>query len=114
MAQMKKTPKHLQALVNQAAAYAEHITEMIRVKTTVPLENQADHVRERTVEQMIGRAEGFNSAVESVLMEYGCYAGFHNVAATKVKIEGTDQAWYPPIGPDHPEYADWRRRYYTR
>jgi predicted naringenin-chalcone synthase len=115
MAQRKRTPKHLKKLVEYAENHAMHVTEMIRVKLKIPVENQAEHVREASIEALIARQQGFNSAVEAVLMEYGCYAGFSYLAATPQWIAGTeDGSFVPSVGPDHAEYAEWRRRYYTQ
>lgn len=111
----RKTPKHLLPLFDRHQALIEHVTEVLRVKRTVPLENQANYIKEKPEEYWIGLADGYNGLLESALHESKCYAGFCVIGATKVRVEGTEsEYYYPSIGWDHPEYAGWRRQYYIR
>jgi hypothetical protein len=115
MAQNKKTPSHLAKLIGYTENQALWMTEKISCRHL--LHDRSDKTNpgeEPTVEQLIARQEGYNCAVETVLMEYGCYAGFAYIAATPRKIEGTDETFIPTIGQDHPEFAEWRRRYFVK
>jgi hypothetical protein len=49
-------------------------------------------------------------------MDYGCWAGFQYVGKPK-RVYNEDSSFtvhHEIVGHDHPEYADWRRVYYTR
>ena len=111
MSQKKNTPKHLVELIERHANYVDHVEERIRVKATVPVENQADHIRNGNPDLWIGRAEGFWVALEAALMAYGCYAGYMNVGFKKRHADGSTSR--ESVGPDHPEYRDWARVYFT-
>lgn len=109
MSRKKKTPDHIVNMLQRHADNVEHHEEMIQVKLTVPIENQAQHVRQNTVEQMIGRIEGMNTMVEEALHAYGCYRGFTYRARPKT-IDGTTVRVF--VGPNHPEFKEYRRTYH--
>lgn len=112
MAQRKKTPKHLIELIQRHEDYVDFANERIRVKTTVPIENQAPHLHDLTVAEIVAQATGYWVAVEAALMAYGCYAGFHYVGH-KVS-DGHGKAHWTYVHPGDPEFAEWRRCYYIR
>lgn len=114
MARKKQTPTHLINLITRAIIHGEYVTEILRVKANVPVENQAEHVTRHTAEYWITLHEGYNTAVEDALHEYGCYHGFSYLVATPQTIDGSDQKFTPTCGPDHPEFAEWRRKYHIR
>lgn len=111
-----KTPAKVRELINCHMGYVDHVDEMIRVKTTVPVENQAEHVRSKSVDFMEGMAVGFNQMLEAVLFEHNCYAGYMNVGHKQSRPdEGPGvNYWSESVEPSHPDYADWRRHYFTR
>ena len=77
-------------------------------------ENLADHVRHRTETEMVAFVNGFNACMEVVMHEFNCYAGFHHYGP-KVAADVTNAgptARYS-VGPDHPDYLEWRKLYYT-
>lgn len=116
MTRKRKTPDHLLKMIEWQTNFMNHTDEQIRVKLEVPVENQADHIREKTVEQMIGRAEGVNTLLEHALMDWGCWAGFQYVGKPK-RVYNEDSSFtvqHTVVGHTHPEYAEWRRIYYTR
>lgn len=115
MSQTRKTPKYLAALIERHADFCDHVDELIRVKTTVPVENQAQHVRDGTPELWIGRAEGYWIALETALMAYGCYAGFMHVGPKKAQLNSDNTVSYSwtGVGPNDPEYREWRRHYFA-
>lgn len=107
----RKTPDHLREAINRHVEYLDYITDILRVKATVPVENQAPHVREKPVEYWTGLADGANAMLENCLLLYGCYAGFGNIAPKQI-VEG--RVYHRFVQHNDPEYAGWRRLYYTR
>lgn len=113
MAQRKKTPKHLVELIEQFHQYRDHMEERMRVKITVPEENQADHVRETSIDRSIGMVTGAWVMLEAALMAYGCYAGYMHVGPAVKQADGTiRREGHVPVGSD--VYADWCRTYFVR
>lgn len=112
MAQRKKTPKHLVELIQRHADYVDFANERIRVKTTVPEENQAEHIRSITVAEIEGQATGYWVAVESALMAYGCYAGYSYVGHKQTDSDKGGVWTYPK--PGDTDFAEWRRLYRAR
>lgn len=111
MARKCKTPTLVKELAQSQVNYLNWVDECIRVKTTVPAENQADHIREKSADYYIGLADGMNNMLEVAMMRSNCYAGFQYVGLEKT-LEETK--YNPVVGPDHPEYAGWRRHYSIR
>lgn len=107
-----KTPAKVKAIMDFHVQQIEWITETLRVKRTVPIENQADHVK-KSEDYWLGLAHGYNAMLESVLHEHNCYVGFVYVGATAVGFDGCEP-FIPMVGVDHPEYASWRVRYLER
>lgn len=112
MAQTKRTPKHLRELIQRHDEFINYCEERIAAKTTVPVENQAAHIRQTTVECIVGQAEGAWVMLEAALMAYGCYAGYSNFGLKQTNADGA--AHRSSVTPGHPEYRDWFRIYYTR
>jgi hypothetical protein len=111
MSQKRKTPKYLAEMIQRHADYVDYAEERIRVKTTVPVENQAEHIQRVTVAEIEGQVTGYWVALEAALMAYGCYAGFMYVG--EKKRENGANCWIS-VKPDHPEFREWRRHYFTR
>lgn len=103
---MAKTTKIMRLAIEQYAEALAHTEELIRVKATVPVENQADHVRNGTPELWIARLEGQSVMLEHLLHRSNCYHGFFYVTERKRQ----DETRYA-IGTDHPDFAEWRRDY---
>jgi len=81
--------------------------EKLRIKRTVPVEYQGEHIRGKTEGEMTAFMEGYAACLEDAMHEARCYAGFH---------------WYGPVdanGGRHavndtsPDYLPWRKLYYT-
>jgi hypothetical protein len=113
MSRKCKTPAKLIALLDRQQGVMRHVDEVLRVKRTAALENQAAHVREKPEDYWIGLAHGANNMVEAVLHEHNCYAGFYYQGLTPVKGAGVDD-FLPRVGYDDPEYAAWRVKYMVR
>jgi hypothetical protein len=107
----KKTPPHIVALIERHIDTMNWIDEVLRVKTTVPPEQQADHVRNKGMEYWEGVADGTNNTLENAMHTYGCYAGFQHVGP---RVENCANPFNPIVGPDHPDYKGWRRHYIVR
>jgi hypothetical protein len=116
MSQKCSTPARLQSLIRQHTMNIENISDILRTKAHVALENQADFVKEHGAEYFEGQAAGMNAMLESALMEAHCYAGFHYFGEKKIHRdgEGNVSTSYESVGPDHPQFREWRRFYYTR
>lgn len=110
MSQKRKTPKHLVELIQRHADFVDYADERIRVKTTVPEENQADHIKGITVAEIEAQATGAWVMLENALMAYGCYAGFCYVG---LKVRENGAYVWRGVPPSHPEFKEWRRHYYT-
>lgn len=112
MAQRKKTPKHLVVLINNFQDYLEHMEKCMLTKTMVPVENQADHIRNVSDDRMIGQVIGASVMLENALMAYGCYNGFVYVSPLLRKHDGT--TYREMVGPSSQDFAEWRRSYSVR
>lgn len=112
----RKTPKLLLYAIENHNCAVELVEDLIRAKTTRPVDMQAPHVRAGTPELWIARLEGQAIMLESLLHHAGCYAGFAYLSEPEPCGEGPGGTTYVRvhIGPTHPQYADWRRRYFTR
>lgn len=116
---MAKTPKILQEAIAQYERAVTHTEELIRVKHTVPEENQAQHVRDGFDALWIARLEGQWVLLEYLLHQAKCYAGFMYVGRPKYQlIEGTSPPQYTTarygVTLQDPDFADWRRVYFTK
>lgn len=114
MPRKRKATPDVKRTIERHEAYIEWIEEVLRVKRTVPVEDQAKHVREKSEEYWIGLAHGASSMLEAMLHEFGCYAGFQHMSEkrTQRNQDGTVSTWREAVGPDHPEYTSWRVRYF--
>lgn len=114
----RKTPKHVLELLKRHENLIQYITECIRAKTTVPVENQAPHIRDNSVEGWVGMASGCNAMLEESLSIAGCYAGFCYLAAAPIYTDGGGKyvpSTNPPsTNPNNPDFAEWRRQYFAR
>ena len=113
MRRKRKTPPLILDMMKRQQVLMRHVDEVLRVKRTVPLENQMTHVREKSEDYWIGLADGHNTMLENMMLEYNCYAGFQNQGCTPVVLESGD-SFYPWVDRDDPEYAGWRRVYFAR
>lgn len=114
---MAKTPKLLVESIAEYDRAVEHTEEMIHVKETLPLENQAPHIRAGSPEIWIARLEGQWVMLESLLHRAHCYAGFMYVSKPVRQLQaddGTVSTARYGVGPDHAEYRDWARTYFTK
>lgn len=120
MAKRKTPPALARVIMERHPQVIEHLEEMLRVKRTLPADQQADHVRNKTEAEMVAWVEGFSACLEAVMHEFNCYAGFHNygpkqfVPPVDLSVPATQRPTYRQIVPSrHPDYLEWRRLYYT-
>ena len=109
---MAKTPQRLVKMIRRHIEYLNHIDEMIRIKTTVPVENQAQHIQNGTVEFWEGCAMGAGSMLNTALNDANCYAGFMYVGEPKRAADGSRYA--VSVTAADPEFKEWRRHYFTK
>lgn len=113
MSRKCKTPAKVLELMEQQQSHMRWITDLLHTKRTVPLENQADHVKENTQEYWIGIARGINMMLEVALMAHKCYAGFSYQARLPLVL-ANGESYIPTIGPNDADYASWRVKYIAR
>ena len=109
---MAKTPQRLVKMISRHIEYLDHVDEMIRVKTTVPVENQAWHIQNSTVEFLEGCAMGACMMLDHALADSNCYAGFMYVGPSKRSADGS--AYAESVTATNPEFKEWRRHYFTK
>ena len=105
----RKTPAHVIKLLESYETRMVHLEEMLRVKKTVPVENQSSFIRENSEEYFMGMIQGVVSMMDSVLHEFNCYHGFYYVGADRKPLEHV-------VGQkiqENPEYRDWRISFYS-
>lgn len=107
----RRTPKAVVKIIERHRNQLDWIDEAIYSKLKVPVENQTSIIREHSVEHWEAMAEGHNHMLESVLMEFNCYHGYHYRAVTRV-VEGVRTARRAML--DDPEFKEWRREYVVR
>lgn len=106
----RKTPAHVVKMLERYEEKMLHFEEILRIKSTFPVENQAAHVRDNSFEYYDGVIRGTISATEDMLHTFGCYHGFYYVNALReslVYVSGRKIQ-------DDPEYRDWRIKFYTK
>jgi hypothetical protein len=111
MSRKKKTPAFIIDLITRHMDHVEWLEEAMGVKLRVPVENQAQHIQERSVDNLLGKIDGMIACLEDALHAYGCYAGFRYVARS-AHLEGT-QFW-EPVGLVDPRFKEYRRQYLVR
>lgn len=113
---MAKTPARLVAAIERHAGHMIHISEVLRVKRTVPAENQAGYLRDRSEDYWIGVAVGRSNALEEQLFEAKCYAGFNYIASNWETFEqdGVTHNVARSVSPNSPDFAEWRVQYYLK
>lgn len=104
----KTTQRALEAL-DHFDNSLKHYEEVLRVKR-LPLENQADFIKSKSLDYYEGWIVGILTATENLLHRCGCYHGFHYVDS-----KGN---WLTPEEgqsiDDHPEYRNFRVKFFTK
>lgn len=120
MGRTKKTPPHIIDMLQRHLDQVEWIEEGMDVKQRVPVENQAEHIRSKSVEFMLGKIEGLNSMIEGLnsmiedaLHAYGCYAGYSH-RARPTTLPGTTEKFREWVGLADPRFTEYRRVYNVR
>lgn len=113
-----KTPAALaRVLMERHPAIIEHTEEKLRVKRTIPVESQGEHIRAQSEGEMAAFAEGYAAALADVQHEFNCYAGFQHygpavrtIVSKPEEVPGTVRH---SVSQDDGNYLSWRRLYYT-
>lgn len=106
----KKTTKKALDMVNYFNESLEHFEEVLRIKQ-LPLEQQANYIKEKSVEYYEGWITGIQVATEHVLHKDNCYFGFHYVDSKGGWITSSDtgqEVW------EHEDYKPYRINYFTK
>jgi hypothetical protein len=107
---MKKTPAYLVSAIGQYGIACRWVAEKIRVKHTVPVENQASHIRDGFPALWVARLEGQQVMLEAMLHHAKCYAGFYYTDPNAFEPGQSPEQ----IGMDNPAFAEWSRQYIIR
>lgn len=110
---MAKTPSYARKLIERHQEQMLYVVDILRVKRNLPLENQMDWVKEKSEEYWIGLARGFSSALEDILHNANCYAGFGHLSTT-ISHDQNGKQFLKPVHPNDPDYADWCVSYYVK
>lgn len=111
----KKTPAYIVKALERHWAYIQHVEDCIHTKTKIPVEYQANHIKEKPVEYWIGLAHGASAMLEAMLHEAKCYGGFQHMGEKKLfKGEFQDIFYRDAVGPNHPDYTTWRVQYFSK
>jgi hypothetical protein len=105
---MKRTPNTVRLMLENHRNRLAYIDECLRVKATVPVENQAAHIRDNPVEHFVGMAWGANVTIEELLFAHKCYHGYRYAGPIQ-QINGVNH--YPHVSTKHPDFREWRRLY---
>jgi hypothetical protein len=105
-----RTSRALIAAIQQYDSAVVHTAELIRVKLTVPVENQAAHIQDGFPALWIARLQGQYVMLESMLHHGKCYAGYYFVNPNVAD----DSSEPMQIGIDNPAFAEWARHYVIR
>lgn len=111
MSRKKKTPPFLIDLIARHQDHVEWLEEAIDIKSRVPVENQAEHIQNRSVDNILGKIDGMIACLEDALHAYGCYAGYH-YTARPTNINGT--MYHQWVTATDPRFKEYRRIYHTR
>lgn len=128
MSRKAKTPPALaRVIMERHAAVIDHLDEMLHIKRTLPVDQQAPHIRDRTEAEMVAYVDGFNACLEAAMHEFNCYAGFSYAGPVRIdpvhghqsrdlfnNSEAREAQEYYQTGIEKaPRFAGWRRVYYT-
>ena len=105
----RKTNKAAMVALDRFENQLKHFEEILRIKREVPVENQAAHVRDRGEDYWLGRIEGAVAQVEDALFDNKCYHGFMYIDSKGMPLSLNGQRIT-----EHPEFKEWRRRYFTK
>lgn len=113
---MAKTPKLLQLALAEYEMNLAYVEELIDAKENIPLGSQAAHVREGSPGLWIARLGGQQTMLEFMLHRAHCYAGFMYVSkpVRQLEADGTVSTARYGVGPEHLEYREWARTYFTK
>jgi len=94
-----------------------HVARCLWVKANLPLENQAEWLRNKTEAYYIGMADGVNNMLEDALHSSKEYKGFHYIHFTGACKVGTPAEWViRNDGNDditkEPNFREWCRSYH--
>ena len=103
---MTLTPEHCNALIH-------YHTDTIDVCTREIMRLDAEPVSAalRDVAYWMGVANGINAMLDTELRRCDCFAGFMHMGLPQTNDQGLP--FSESVKPDHPEFAEWRRHYFT-
>ena len=106
----RKTSAHALSLLQKYEDRMKNLEEILRIKSTVPEENQAPHVRDNSFDYYYGLIQGVVSMMDTILHEFNCYHGFYYVGPDRQLLEHVPGQSIT----ENPEYRKWRVSYSIR
>lgn len=106
----KHSTKRALEAVQQLDQDLKHVESVLRAKQ-LPIENQADWVKNHSEEYWLGWIHAKLGACETILHNERSYYGFGYVDQNGNMLD-----WFGKykMVTDHPEYRNWRVEYYTK
>jgi hypothetical protein len=106
----RKTTKIALLVVEQYAHAVQRMEEVVTVRETIAEENWTDFTKQCTPEYIDVYLAGMRAIVENVLMKQECYHGFCYIDHKGVCLNSFGYDFVT----QHPEYRDWRVKFYTK
>jgi len=113
---LRVTPDEIRKIIDWQLSVIEHIDACLRHKRAGSKEKLPNIVTEFNEDDLIAIAVGANTVLDKILFNQKCYNGYDTLSEQKV-VKTSDRKLKVLrvfAGKGHPEYADWRRKYYTR
>jgi len=113
---LKVTPDEIRKIINWQLSVIEHVDACLRLKKAGAKGHLPNDIYEFNEEELIAIAVGANMVMDRILFDQKCYNGYDTLSELKV-IKTSDKKKKMLrvfAGKGHPEYAEWRRKYYTR
>ena len=104
----KTTVRALEAIA-QYEHSLRYYEEVLRVKR-LPIENQADFIKNHSLDYFQGWMDGIHTATDNLLMRSNCYYGFYYVdkEGKSLIVDGNLSV------ESHPDYSPIRIKYYIK
>jgi len=113
---LKTTPDEIRKIIQWQQSVVEHVDACLRLKKSKSKAKMVDESADFDEEQLIALAVGANKVLDLVLFNQKCYNGYDTLSELKV-VKTSDRKTKQLrvfVGKGHPEFAEWRRKYYTR
>lgn len=110
MAKRKKTSKVGLDAINHYNKQLRWVQECIDAKATLPIEEQTNYLKEKSIEYFVGFINGVVGTVGAILAADNCYYGFNYIDENNNIIYPTSTCAIA----NHPDYVSWRVQFIIR